>query len=388
MDTPFTLGGEQRVVTVLANYLIQQGYQVTFLLTSSNKNIDYSLYQLDEKAKVVFLEKYNNFFHRLIRKFWKILGQCNRKYGWFQKSKKIIKNSYCNRWDMPEIIEVIKKQKFDAIIGIASTYSTILSILKPKISHTKTIGWQHSTYEAYFEMPGRRFYHQEIILNDLFQNLDVYIVQTKDDKEKIKKHFNYDVINIANPNAFKTDKHSKLTSKKFLAAGRFSFVKSFDKLIRAFYIFSKKNKDWNLYIYGDGPEKRKCEELVKELGLENRVFLPGKTSDMESQYLDATIYLMSSLWEGWGMVVTEAMEYGLPVISFDLPSVREIFEEKNCGYIIEQNHLQDYADAMLSLANDPVKISEMSKQAIEQAEKFSVEKIGEQWIKVLESRVR
>ena len=89
MNSPFTLGGEQRVVTILANYLVNHNYEVSFLLTDRFQKQDYEMYKLDKKIKLNFVLKYNKFFNRVVRKFYKKLGVFNSKKG-------IIKNRL--RW--------------------------------------------------------------------------------------------------------------------------------------------------------------------------------------------------------------------------------------------------------------------------------------------------
>ncbi len=381
MNTPFSLGGEQRTVSILANYLAKNHYKVYFLLTTSDKRTDYEFYSLDKSINVIFLHKQNSIYNRFKRKCIEFL----KKQIYNDRIGK--NNLKLQRWEYSinnkEIINVINRNEFDYVIGVASEYYSILANISRKLYRTKVIAWQHSTYEAYFETKNRRLYNHNSFSNLLFKNVDYYICQTEDDKDKIIKKFNYESIVINNPNTFSNCLKSKLDNYNFLALGRFTTVKGFEKLIDAFSIFSQKNDKWNLYIVGDGPDREKYIEKIKDYKLENRVILPGKTSDVEKYYLNSSIYLMSSLWEGWGMVVTEAMQYGLPVISFKLPSVEEIFGNEKCGILVDKYDVEQFADAMDKLTSDDKLLRKFSDMAQIQVKRFDIEIIGEKWKEIL-----
>lgn len=387
MNSPFTLGGEQRVVTILANYLVKQSYEVYFLLTDKNNKVDYAAYNLNKSVKLIFLPEYNKFFNKFIRKIVRKSSNYNYKTGRFKNNLKYLKSVYCNHIDEKILLEKISHYHFNYIIGVASNYYGILSILKPHLANTKVIAWQHSCFEAYFKTKGRRFYNQDLFLNYMFDNIDYYITQTSDDKNKIIKNYKYYPIVINNPNSFITEKISRFDNKNFVAVGRFDFVKGFDQLIEAFNIFSKKNKEWKLLLVGNGPERVKYEKLIHKYNLEDRILLIGETNDISKVYLNSSIYLMTSLWEGWGMVVTEAMAYGLPVISYNLPSSIEIFGDSDCGILVEKGNIQKFAESMELIANNQKLMKQMSKKGLTQVKKFDINSIGRKWISLFEGEV-
>lgn len=376
MYTPFTLGGEQRVVTVLANNLIEQGYNVDFILLDKTKKIDYSRYNMNKNIKIRFI--HNSIKFKVKRKLALIIRKKLINTRILNKSLFLQKRmySYCEK-----VADIINKEKYDYVIGVASEYYGILSYLKPKIKNTKVVAWQHSTFDAYYKTPGRRLYNQEKFIKEMFKNIDYYVCQTHDDKELISKHFNFDAIVINNPNTFKTSKKSNLSSKIFMAAGRFSKIKGFDMLIESFNLFSKNDNEWKLYIIGDGEEKKKYIEKIKKYNLQDRIVLKPKTNNIEEYYLNSSVYLMSSLWEGWGMVVTEAMQYGLPVISYDLPSTKEIFGNLECGILVEKFNIEKYAYEMGKIVKNKKQLKKFSDNAIKQVKKFDIEKIGKKWTK-------
>ena len=200
---------------------------------------------------------------------------------------------------------------------------------------------------------------------------------------KISKKYNYESIVINNPNTFVNDnKISKLNNKIFLAIGRMDKVKGYDILIESFKIFHEKNQEWKLYLVGAGEMLEHYKSIVTKYNLNDYIIFEGNQEDVEKYYLNSSIYMMTSLWEGWGMVVTEAMQYGLPIISNNLPCIHEIFGNENCGIIIDKGSPEKYADAMNSLVtNDNYK--RMTRNCKNRAKKFNVNIIGEKWKNIL-----
>ena len=178
-------------------------------------------------------------------------------------------------------------------------------------------------------------------------------------------------------------KFCTLTSRNFLAAGRFVRLKGFDKLLAAFRKFAETDKEWNLVLVGDGPEKEKYQELISRYGIQDRVIMPGRSNRMEDHYLNASVYLMTSQWEGWGMTVAEAMEYGLPVISFDIPSMHEIFGEADCGIIVPMNDVEAMAKAMTELTSDPERLRRLGRNGEKQIEQFDADIVCRKWLEIL-----
>lgn len=152
-------------------------------------------------------------------------------------------------------------------------------------------------------------------------------------------------------------------------------------LIESFSIFNTVYPDWELYIFGEGPDRKKLEKKIKKYNLEKKIFLPGKSTNMSEEYMKSSIYLMSSLWEGWGMVVTEAMQRGLPILSTDLPSIEEIFGNCECG-IITSFSVEDYSNSMINIVKGG-KIKKYSDNCVQRVKYFDIDEIGIKWKNVL-----
>ena len=373
-ESAFTLGGVQRCITMLSNYLVHKGYEVTIICTNTRVPINREIYGLDKEVQVLFTKK-QNIIRKCINRGLKLIKQLNYKTGCLKNNTKILDFIYYYYFGR-YVQEIIDEKNYDILIGCGEYHSKLASMMKKK--EMKKIGWQHHTYDMYFNAD-HNFWNEEACSNEMFKNLDGYVVLTLDDKKKLKKLKNVNCETIYNPIGFKQEFKSKLESKKFLALGRLDKVKGFDRLINNFSQFHKKNKEWILEIYGDGPEREKLEKQVKLLGLENVVNIYHRAQNVKEIYREASVYCMSSYTEGWGLVILEAMESGLPVISYEMPCIKEIFKTRYEGIVIPMDDDEKYVSEMLTLANDKSLREKVANNAYKRAKDFDMEKIGEQW---------
>lgn len=379
-ESIFTLGGVQRCITILSNYLVNKGYDVTVICTNTRVPINRETYGLDEKVKVIFTKK-QSIFRKGINKGLKLIRKFNYKTGILRNNTKILDFIYYYYFGK-YVQEIVNKEKFDILIGCGDIHSKLTSLINR--SGMKKIGWQHHTYDTYFNTKNLLFWKENASVREMFEKLDEYIVLTLEDKRKLKEFKNLNSQVIYNPIGFKQETKSNLENKKFLALGRLNKVKGFDRLINNFNKFHEKNKEWTLEIYGDGPERQNLENQIKSLGLEKYVKIFHRMQNVEEIYRQASIYCMSSYAEGWGLVILEAMESGIPVITYNMPCIDEIFEKGDEGIIIEDNNEEKYVNAMLELAESKYKREEFADRAIKRGEDFSIEKIGKQWEKLFE----
>ena len=383
VDTPFDLGGVRRVTNVFANGLVKEGYDVSIMIYRRNVTADYDMYKLDKSVHVIYMKELFKLPYRIIRRTFYELKKIRNNMPIVGNTMARQKAMFASDADARIIARYINDNDFDYVIGMACDNSARLAIAKRYIKRAKLIGWQHSTTDVYFKTKGIRMYNMNKIVPLMFENLDNYIVCTHDDSEKIKKYYGYESKVYYNPNTFSTNKRSNLSMKSFIAAGRFVELKNYDKLIEAFGIFAKKDSEWKLMLIGEGPERSKYVELIRKKGLESRVLMPGRTSDMEKYYMNASVCFMTSQWEGWGLTITEAMQYGLPVIAFDMPSVREIFGKAKCGIIVPHGDVVRLADAMVKITSDNDSLVNMGKNAVEQVKNFDCDVICRRWKEIL-----
>lgn len=178
------------------------------------------------------------------------------------------------------------------------------------------------------------------------------------------------------------NRSSSLQSKQILSVGRLDKIKGFNDLIDIFSLFEKNHPDWVLHIVGDGPEKQNLQNKIKELHLEQKIFLCGNklSEELEKEYLNSSIYLMTSFSEAFGLVLVEAASYGLPLIAFDsAQGALEIIQNNKNGFLIPNRDIQEFISKLSELITDSKKLEAFSSNAKLTATKFLKENISEEW---------
>ncbi|HEX7878660.1 MAG TPA: glycosyltransferase family 4 protein [Candidatus Eisenbacteria bacterium] len=169
-----------------------------------------------------------------------------------------------------------------------------------------------------------------------------------------------------------------------LAAGSFSYQKQFDHLLRAFAIVAPSHPDWSLDLFGKGPEQNRLLALIEELGLSGRVRLPGHTKTLGDEMRRASLFAMSSRYEGFPMVLGMAMAHGLPAISYDCPGTPgEMIRDGIDGYLVPPDDIGGLAAALDRLMSDAALRGELSARAPEVIERFSVKRVMDDWERLI-----
>ena len=182
------------------------------------------------------------------------------------------------------------------------------------------------------------------------------------------------------------NKSSELSSLNLISVGRFSPEKGFLDLIKVMNEVVKKNNKIKLYLIGDGYQKQEINKMINDLKLKDNVILPGYKSQGELQryYLDSTLYVMTSYSESFGIVLLEAMSYGIPCIAFDsAKGAYEILSEAN-GVLIKDRNINKMANSIIKLLNDQDKLLKMQKKGLDYIRNYEIKKVSEKWFSLLD----
>jgi len=182
------------------------------------------------------------------------------------------------------------------------------------------------------------------------------------------------------PNPFE----SSNAARHVVAVGRLVRQKGFDLLVRAYSKVAEEHPDWNLWVFGEGPERSRLESLAEDLGTGTRIRFPGWSDRIFAAYRHADLFVLSSRYEGFGNVIIEAMAAGLPVIVTDCPSgPAEIVRDGEDGLLVPAEDVDALADAMGRLMSDAADRDRLAGRAIRAADRFGLDPALDRWERVL-----
>ena len=224
------------------------------------------------------------------------------------------------------------------------------------------------------------------LMRKLYPRANGFVFQTKDAKEYFneiidfnKKEWNI-IFNPVNPD-FKNCKEIDVRKKKIVSVGRLTEQKNMELLINAFSKIYKEFPEYSLTIYGEGNKRTALEERIKELQLTEKVFLPGITNDIKEEIYDASLFVMSSNYEGMPNALIEAMVLGLPVISTDCPcgGPRMLIENAKNGYLVNVGNEHELSKIMKLILSDDELRENIGKEAKKIIDLVDIDIINKKW---------
>ncbi|HHL2498282.1 TPA: glycosyltransferase family 4 protein [Yersinia enterocolitica] len=343
-------GGTERVSLALANYLVKEGYQVIIISLSGNVP---PKFHVDESIKIVslFNEK-----RRFSLAYFSVV---------FRLRRILINES------IDVLIDV------DTMLALFST----TALLGTKIKH---ISWEHFNYKSNLNIKSRKLARKIAA-----KYSDVVVTLTEKDRNYWLEKNKYPKKIIAIPNPLPFESKSKLTkihSKKILALGRLTYQKGFDLLLDIWAKIENMNNNWRLIIAGDGEDKQLLLDKIKILNLKNVELLPS-TPHVNELYDQSSIYVMTSRFEGFPMVLLEAKASGLPIVAYDCDTgPSELIISHEDGFLIPFDDSDTFTRKLVLLMNDDDLRESMSIKSLKNAEKYKIEvAIGDKWKRLIES---
>lgn len=366
----YMAGGVERVLTLKANYFAEHfGYDITIILTEGKGKPLF--YPLSDKIKVVNL---NVGFEEL----W-TCSFAKKIFVYLKKQRKYKK----------ALTHELMRIRPDITISLLRREINFINDIK---DGSRKIGELHINRANYrnFETNDSNFIKNLFAkfwmysLVSKLKHLDQFVVLTEEDKKAWTELPNICV--ISDPLSFCPTQRSSLSIKRVIAVGRYVYQKGFDQLLQAWATIERQYPEWQLVVFGDG-NRTPYEQQMKELGIDdNRCHLYGPTTDIQQEYVNSSIFVFSSRFEGFGMVLVEAMACGLPVVSFDCPcGPKDIVKDGEDGILVENGNIELLATSLSKMMRDEALRQAMSQAALKNVQRFRIEQIAEQWRKIFES---
>lgn len=354
-----TNGGAERVAANLCNYWCKNN-EIRIVAIASKK----SFYELDKRVELCGQDleiKRKNVFTTL---------SCYAKY--FLKSVKFIKKN-------------VEEFKPDCVISLLVEADVLTYYALKRNKNIVKVFSERAD-------PTKRNRVRQMMANRTYRICDLFVCQSK----KMYNYYSFIPNNkkvvIPNPLDVSSLPKPVLNEKNhdIVSVGRLSNQKNHALLIRSFTaMVDKLPNDCNLVIYGDGPLKKKLQDMIDGSGMKERVRLAGVSKEVLEEIKDSALFVLPSSFEGFPNVLLEAMSMGLPVISTDFFTgvARELVKKEN-GIVVPTEEEKMLSEAIIDLMNNEDKRLAMRKNNVLVREKYSIEKIGDLWMKSIERLVR
>lgn len=361
-------GGAERVITIKANWFANHGHKVDIITFQGKK--EKAFYPLDPTINVIELnlppyKNYITYYFHTIRRGKKLLKNIlfEKRYDIFISAFPFLEAYIPKLKDgSKKIYEVHCSQDLNKMIISRQSSNSLLRAIKTIRSKLK---------------------------NRCLCKFDRIVLLTK--QEFSDRDCPENAIVIPNPNTFVFSERASLEEKNVISVGRLAFQKGFDYLLHAWKIIHEKFPDWKLNIYGfDKGEKNNLNSYISENDLESSVSINNPVKDIRAKYLESSIYVLSSRYEGFPMVLGEAMACGIPCIAFRCKTgPDEIISHNEDGILVpEVGDIDGLSNAICKLIEDKNLRKKFGEKAKDNIHRFDLEKIMKQWDNVLHELIK
>ncbi len=366
----YRAGGIERVITLKANSLAEV-YGCEVIIITSNQSGATPFYSLSDRVKLYDLGiDYDSLLQMPLY-------------------RRIIKRAEYRKIHKRRLSELLSELKADIVI---STFTHEASFLPQIKDGSKKIlefhfcrGHKRMMADAFgFSLPTKLAYYfrcwQEE--NLIAPRYDKFVVLTEEDREQWGSKVG-GVVCIPNISSFSDgeERRAALTNRQAIAVGRLDAQKGFDRLVSIWADINVLHPEWILNIYGAGEDEVKLRRQISDLNLDAVVFVNPPEKDIKERYLESSIFLMTSRYEGLPMTLLEAQSLALPTVAYGFKcGVRDVIEEKVSGYIVKDGDRKMFVSRVLSLMDDPNLRLKMGQNGSERLKQYANGIIMKKWV--------
>lgn len=348
-------GGTERACANVANLLISYGFETTILSQYEGKR---SAHEVDPNVKLHELNV---------------------------KRKKGIRGYFGTIF---KLLCYVRKHRPDIVIAVESLSFLYFLPLVVFPKRPVLINWEHFNARVLLGKRSRGWSRKlavfladhVVVLSDA--DKAIWISELKCSQSKITRIYNVNPLETARRPFYSSAQKSNPSA---IAVGRLTYQKGFDLLIRSWSMIPETVRDgWQLNIYGEGPDRDFLQRKIISLNLDHQISLSGQTADILAEYTKSDFFILSSRFEGFGLVLLEALSCGLPVISFDcFAGPSEIISEGNNGILVPPSDIVLLSRAISALMQNDAMRTKMARIDKNTLDRFSSGVIGLEWLSLI-----
>lgn len=362
-------GGMERVLVNKVSYLVRQmGWEVVVVTTDQHQRPVF--YPLPEEVRLIDLD---------------INYSEDNSKGTFRKIGGYLRRRRLHR---RRLTEVLMREKADIVVSLYPSESSFIPEIKDgskkvlELHFCKFFRLQYGRKGLMGLIDRLRTWQDE----RLVRRFDKFVVLTEEDRGYWGALPNMEVI----PNAalFIAPAYATQAEKRVIAVGRLDYQKGFDRLVEAWALVQQNEafRDWRLDIFGQGEWRELLEQMICERGLQQTARINAPSKQIGAEYAASSLLVMSSNYEGFPMVMIEAMACGLPVVAFEFKcGPKDIINNHHNGIRVEEGNISALADAMMELMQNSELRKRMSLEARKVTETYSEERVMRRWVTLFES---
>lgn len=362
-------GGMERVLYNKVKFLSEHmNYDITIVTTDQHNRPPF--YPFPENVRMIDLG-INYSEDNIKGAFGKITGYLKKR----KKHKRLL-------------TELLMREKADIVVSLYPSESSFIPDIKDgskkvlEIHYCKFFRLQYGRTGILGLIDRLRTKQDERIVS----RFDRFVVLTNEDKGYWGNIPN--IVVIPNAAMLVGNKYSDVTEKRVIAVGRLDYQKGFDRLIKAWKKVQQSGRfnDWKLDIFGQGEWKEMLNRMIDDYGIAGTASINAPTKQIGDEYAKSSMLVMSSNYEGFPMVMIEAMACGLPVVSFDFKcGPKDIIDDGKNGIIVHDGDIEGLANAMMKLMDNLTLRRTMSENAKKVVDTYSEENVMKQWLDLFAS---
>ena len=367
IDSLASKGGAERIISDKMSYMADNyGYDVYVITCYQNQQQDPNTYYLSDKVNQINLNipYYLQYHYPYPKRLWV-------KWTLYRKLIHLLRKTV--QQINPDVLVGLGYFMADVVTGIRCRAVKLVESHESRLFILADGGLSRSYIsKAYMKI------YRSIYLKRIERQSDVIITLTIADAKEWKKAKR--VVVVPNFSVMPVIELSACEKKRVIAVGRLEWQKGFDRLIESWSLVHKKHPDWQLDIFGSGTLEHLLKSMIHSRGLDHVVNIHPYTQTINKEYSNSSIIALTSRFEGFGLVLLEAMRSGLPCVTFDCPfGPDEVVVNNQNGFIVKNGDISVFAEKLCYLIEHKDIRKLFSSESVNLAKQYNVEIVMERW---------